>query len=46
MIIADGFNIYPREVDEVLYQHPKVSEAVTIGVPDEYSGVAHRKGNY
>jgi len=38
MIITDGFNIYPREVDEVLYQHPKVSEAVTIGVPDEYRG--------
>jgi len=38
MIIAGGFNIYPREVDEVLYQHPKVSEAVTVGVPDEYRG--------
>ncbi len=38
MIIAGGFNIYPREIDEVLYQHPKVSEAVSIGVPDEYRG--------
>lgn len=38
MIIAGGFNIYPREVDEVLYQHPKVAEAVTIGVPDAYRG--------
>jgi long-chain acyl-CoA synthetase len=38
MIIAGGFNIYPREVDEVLYQHPKVSEAVTVGIPDEYRG--------
>jgi len=38
MIIAGGFNIYPREVDEVLYQHPKVEEAVTIGVPDAYRG--------
>ncbi len=38
MIIAGGFNIYPREVDEVLYQHPKVAEAVSAGVPDEYRG--------
>jgi len=38
MIIAGGFNIYPREVDEVLYQHPKVEEAVTVGVPDDYRG--------
>jgi long-chain acyl-CoA synthetase len=38
MIIAGGFNIYPREIDEVLYQHPKVSEAVAVGVPDEYRG--------
>ncbi|MGC9325603.1 MAG: long-chain-fatty-acid--CoA ligase [Desulfomonilia bacterium] len=38
MIIAGGFNIYPREIDEVLYQHPKVSEAVSVGIPDEYRG--------
>jgi long-chain acyl-CoA synthetase len=38
MIIAGGFNIYPREVDEVLYQHPKIAEAVTVGVPDTYRG--------
>jgi len=38
MIIAGGFNIYPREVDEVLYQHPKISEAVTVGIPDTYRG--------
>ncbi len=38
MIIAGGFNIYPREVDEVLYQHPKVAEAVTVGIPDAYRG--------
>ena len=35
MIIAGGFNIYPREVDEVLFEHPKVLEAGTVGVPDE-----------
>jgi len=38
MIIAGGFNIYPREVDAVLYQHPKIAEAVTVGVPDNYRG--------
>jgi long-chain acyl-CoA synthetase len=38
MIIAGGFNIYPREVDEVLYQHPKVAEGVTVGIPDAYRG--------
>ena len=38
MVIAGGFNIYPREIDEVLYQHPAVSEAVTVGVPDDYRG--------
>jgi long-chain acyl-CoA synthetase len=38
MIIAGGYNIYPREIDEVLYQHPKIAEAVSVGVPDEYRG--------
>lgn len=38
MIIAGGFNIYPREIDEVLYQHPKVREAIAVGIPDEYRG--------
>jgi long-chain acyl-CoA synthetase len=38
MIIAGGFNIYPREIDEVLFQHPKVAEAISLGVPDEYRG--------
>ncbi|NWF57614.1 MAG: long-chain fatty acid--CoA ligase [Syntrophaceae bacterium] len=38
MIIAGGFNIYPREIDEVLYQHPKVQEAVSVGIPDPYRG--------
>lgn len=38
MIIAGGFNIYPREVDEVLYRHPKIQDAVTVGVPHEYRG--------
>ena len=38
MIISGGFNIYPRDVDEVLFAHPKVLEACVIGVPDDYSG--------
>jgi long-chain acyl-CoA synthetase len=38
MIIAGGFNIYPREIEEVLYEHPAVKEAVAIGVPDKYRG--------
>lgn len=38
MIIASGFNIYPREIEEVLYEHPKVREAVAIGVPDPRRG--------
>jgi long-chain acyl-CoA synthetase len=38
MIIAGGFNIYPREIDEVLFQHPKVMDAVSVGVADAYRG--------
>ncbi len=38
VIIAGGFNIYPREIEEVLYQHPKIKEAAVIGVPDPYRG--------
>jgi long-chain acyl-CoA synthetase len=38
MIIRGGENIYPREIDEVLYQHPSVKDAVTLGVPDKLYG--------
>jgi long-chain acyl-CoA synthetase len=38
MIIASGYNIYPREIDEILFDHPKVLEACSIGVFDEYRG--------
>jgi len=38
MIIAGGYNIYPREIDEILYEHPKVLEAAAIGVPHETRG--------
>ncbi|WP_026701446.1 AMP-binding protein [Salibacterium aidingense] len=38
MIIAGGFNIYPREIEEILYEHEAVQEAVVVGVPDTYRG--------
>jgi long-chain acyl-CoA synthetase len=38
MIIASGFNIYPKEIDELLMTHPKVLEVCTIGIPDAYRG--------
>jgi long-chain acyl-CoA synthetase len=38
MIIAGGFNIYPRDIEEVLFEHPKVLEGAAIGVPDAYRG--------
>jgi len=38
MIIAGGYNIYPRDIDEVLFEHPKILEACAIGVPDKYRG--------
>ncbi|WP_164216854.1 long-chain-fatty-acid--CoA ligase [Virgibacillus sp. YIM 98842] len=38
MIIAGGFNIYPREVEEVLYEHEGIAEAVVAGIPDPYRG--------
>jgi long-chain acyl-CoA synthetase len=38
MIIAGGYNIYPRDIDEVLMQHPAIADAMAVGVPDEYRG--------
>ncbi|WP_110114849.1 AMP-binding protein [Bacillus sp. CGMCC 1.16541] len=38
MIIAGGFNIYPREVEEVLYEYDKIQEVVVAGIPDPYRG--------
>lgn len=38
MINASGLKVYPREIEEVLYQHPAVQEAAVIGIPDEYRG--------
>jgi long-chain acyl-CoA synthetase len=38
MIIRGGYNVYPREIEEVLYEHPAVSEAAVVGVPDASMG--------
>jgi len=38
MIISGGFNIYPKEVEDILYKHPAVLEAVVFGIPDETWG--------
>lgn len=38
MIIAGGYNIYPREIEDVLYEHPAIQEMVVAGVPDPYRG--------
>ncbi len=38
LIIASGYNIYPRDVEEILYEYPAIQEAVVVGVPDPYRG--------
>jgi long-chain acyl-CoA synthetase len=38
MIIAGGFNVYPREIEEVLYHHPAILEVAVAGIPDAYRG--------
>jgi len=38
IIIVGGFNVFPREIDELLYTHPKVQEGITVGIPDPYKG--------
>jgi long-chain acyl-CoA synthetase len=40
LVISSGYNIYPREIEEVLYEHPKVHEAAAIGVPHPKKGEA------
>ena len=38
LILVHGMNVYPREVEEVLYRHPAVAEAAVVGIPDEHMG--------
>ena len=38
MIIASGFNIYPREIEEILYEHEAIQECIVAGIPDPYRG--------
>jgi long-chain acyl-CoA synthetase len=38
MIIVSGYNVYPREVEEVLFKHPAIADVSVIGVPDDYQG--------
>jgi long-chain acyl-CoA synthetase len=38
MIISGGYNVYPRDIDEIFYEHPKVQEAAAIGIPDPKRG--------
>jgi long-chain acyl-CoA synthetase len=40
MVIVGGYNVYPREVEEILYDHPDVVEAAVLGVPDPNFGEA------
>jgi acyl-CoA synthetase (AMP-forming)/AMP-acid ligase II len=40
MIVSGGENIYPREVEDVLYRHPAIAEAAVIGIPDDKWGEA------
>jgi long-chain acyl-CoA synthetase len=40
LILVGGFNCYPREIEEILYTHPKISNAAVVGVPDPKSGEA------
>ncbi len=38
MILCGGYNVFPRHIEEAIYQHPAVSEVTVIGIPDEYRG--------
>jgi long-chain acyl-CoA synthetase len=40
MVLVGGFNVYPRDVEDILFQHPKVAIAAVVGVPDPKSGEA------
>ncbi|MFX0095017.1 MAG: long-chain fatty acid--CoA ligase, partial [Candidatus Hodarchaeota archaeon] len=38
MINVSGYKVFPREVEEILFQHPAIKEAAVVGTPDEYRG--------
>jgi long-chain acyl-CoA synthetase len=38
MLLCGGFNVYPRNIEEAIYEHPAVEEVSVIGIPDEYRG--------
>ena len=40
MILSGGFNVYPAQIEQAIYEHPDVAECIVIGVPDEYRGQA------
>jgi len=40
MLVVSGYNVFPQEIDEILFTHPAVLEACTIGIPDSYRGEA------
>jgi long-chain acyl-CoA synthetase len=40
MILSGGYNVYPRAIEEAIYEHPDVEECIVVGVPDEYRGQA------
>jgi long-chain acyl-CoA synthetase len=38
MILVGGYNVYPREIDQVLFSHPDIQDAIAVGVPEEFRG--------
>jgi long-chain acyl-CoA synthetase len=38
MILSGGFNVFPRNIEEAIYEHPAVAEVTVIGIPDTYRG--------
>lgn len=38
IILSSGYHIYPREIEEVLFEHPAVKEVFVLGIPDSYRG--------